>query len=106
MYLLGIDLSIQHLEVLQSQVFVSLNEVIHLAIGSEGSCSVLVSLLVKTWNRHHHYGRLTFNYWDLGSREYMQSIGGKEWVKDPGFFMFDEPVTGYILYKDLRPYWP
>ncbi len=36
----------------------------------------------------------------------MLSIGGQEWKGDLGFFFFDEPVTGYVMYKDLGPYFP
>lgn len=53
------------------------------------------------WVQSNCWGKSGTSNWTLGTREYMQSIGGVE--VEPDFWFFDKPVTAYIKFSDMRP---
>ena len=53
--------------------------------------------MIRTSN---HWGEMNTTTWNRGSPDYMQSIGGAR-VEGGRFFYFKEPVTGFVLYKNM-----
>jgi len=56
------------------------------------------------WRTSNHWGTMTSTKWMLGSPEYMESIGGLR--VEPEFWLFNEPVTGWVRFADMTPYVP
>jgi hypothetical protein len=53
------------------------------------------------WVQSNYWGKTGTSVRTLGTKEYMQSIGGVE--VEPDFWFFDRPIAGYIKFSDVRP---